>query len=66
MRIKHLCVLIHIRKKGEVGTVCSNDVPRLTLTYLTSRSNLLPNAFKLEKIYNVFLNTVKAKVNIFT
>ena len=26
--------------------VCSNDVPRLTLTYLISRSNLLPNAFK--------------------
>ena len=24
--------------------VCSNDNPRLTLTYLTSRSNLLPNA----------------------
>ena len=26
--------------------VCSNDDPRLTLTYLTSRSNLFPNAFK--------------------
>ena len=26
--------------------VCSNDEPRLTLTYLTSRSNLIPNAFK--------------------
>ena len=26
--------------------VCSNDDPRLTLTYLTSRSNLLPNALK--------------------
>ena len=26
--------------------VCSNDGPRLTLTYLTSRSNLLSNAFK--------------------
>ena len=25
--------------------VCSNDDPGLTLTYLTSRSNLLPNAF---------------------
>ena len=24
----------------------SNDDPKLTLTYLTSRSNLLPNAFK--------------------
>ena len=26
----------------------SNGDPRLTLTYLTSRSNLLPNAFKWE------------------
>ena len=26
--------------------VCSNDDPKLTLTYITSRSNLLPNAFK--------------------
>ena len=25
--------------------VCSNDDPELTVTYLTSRSNLLPNAF---------------------
>ena len=28
--------------------VCSNNDPRLTLTYLTSRSNLLPNRFKLD------------------
>ena len=28
--------------------VCSNDGPMLTLTYLTSRSNLLPNAFKFD------------------
>ena len=28
--------------------ICSNDEPRLTLIYLTSRSNLLPNAFKYE------------------
>ena len=28
--------------------VCSYDDPRLTLTHLTSRSNLLPNAFKLD------------------
>ena len=26
--------------------VCSNDDPKMTLTYLTPRSNLLPNAFK--------------------
>ena len=25
--------------------VCSNDDPRMTLTFLTSTSNLLPNAF---------------------
>ena len=34
--------------------VCSNDDPRLTLTYLTSRSNLLPNAFKLEQFCKVY------------
>ena len=28
--------------------MCSNDDPRLTLTYLTSRSNLLPNTFNWE------------------
>ena len=28
--------------------VCSNDDARLTVTNLTSRSNLLPNAFKWE------------------
>ena len=28
-----------------VYQVCSNDDPKLTLTYLRSRSNLLPNAF---------------------
>ena len=29
----------------EAYQVCSNDDPELTLTYLTSRSNLLPDAF---------------------
>ena len=43
-----------------------ND-PRLTLTYLTSRSNLLPNAFKWEFFLTVdCLNTVEAKVIILT
>ena len=32
---------------------CSNDDPRLTLTYLTSRSNLFPNAFKWENFRKV-------------
>ena len=47
--------------------VCSNNDPRLTLTYLTSWSNLLPNAFKWEIFWKVnFLNTVEAKVIILT
>ena len=33
--------------------VCSNDDLRLTLTYLMSRSNLHPNAFKWENFYKV-------------
>ena len=42
--------------------VCSNDDPRLTLTYLTSRSILLPNAFEWEVFGKVeFLNTVEPK-----
>ena len=28
--------------------VCSNDDPKMTLTYLTVRSNLFPNAFEWE------------------
>ena len=46
--------------------VCSNNDPRLTLTYLTSRSNWLPNAFKWDFFKVDFLNTVKAKVIILT
>ena len=30
--------------------VYSNDDPRLTLTYFTARSNLVPYAFVLEKV----------------
>ena len=48
--------------------VCMNNDPRLTLTYLTSRSNLLPNAFKLKKFGKVdfFFKTVEALVIILT
>ena len=43
--------------------MCSNYDPKLTLTYLTSRSNLLPNAFKRDFfLKDDFLNTVEAKV----
>ena len=41
--------------------VCSNDDLRLTLTYLTSRSNLLPNAFKWDFFKVDFLNLLKPK-----
>ena len=44
-----------------------NNDTRLTLTYLTSRSNLLPNAFEWEIFLKVeFFNTVEAKVIILT
>ena len=33
----------------EYYQVCSNDDPKLTLTYLKARSNLVPNAFVWEK-----------------
>ena len=47
--------------------VCSNDDPRLTLTYLTSRSNLLPNAFTWEIFEKlIFLKTIEAFVIILT
>ena len=54
-KIKNL--LLQNQKACDIGTwyvalgmwglpSCSNDDPKLTLTYLVSRSNLLPNAFK--------------------
>ena len=57
-------LLLQNQKADDLGTwyvalgcgayqVCSNDDPRLTLTYLTSRSNLLPNAFKWENFDKV-------------
>ena len=52
---------------GDVGpTNHSNGDPRLTLTYLTSRSNLLPNAFKWENFWKVdFFKTMETLVNFF-
>ena len=45
--------------------MCSNDDPRVTLTYLMSRTSLLPYAFELDIfLKNDFLNTVEAKVMI--
>ena len=47
--------------------VCSNDDPKMTLTYLRSRSNLPPNAFEWEIfLKGCILNTLEAKVIIFT
>ena len=41
--------------------VCSNDDPRVTLTYLTARSNLVTKAFLLEKVKTVdFPDTIAA------
>ena len=41
---------------------CSNGDPRLTLTYLTPSSNLLPNAFNLDFFGKIdFLNILKPK-----
>ena len=42
--------------------ICSNDDPRLTLIYLTSRSNLLPNGYEIGFFLKSFnFNTVEAK-----
>ena len=41
--------------------VCSNDEPRVTLTYFTARSNLVTLAFLLEKVKTVdFSETIAA------
>ena len=41
--------------------VCSNDDPRVTLTYLTARSNLVTKAFLWEKVKTVnFSETIAA------
>ena len=39
--------------------MCSNDDPRVTLTYLKSRSNLLPKAFKYENFEVIFFKLWK-------
>ena len=46
--------------KCMVYQIYSNDDSWLTLTYLTSRSNLLPNAFKFENILKLIFDTVEA------
>ena len=54
---------------GDLGAyqVCSNDYPRLTLTYLTSRSNLLPKMHLNGIFLQIdFMNTVEAKDIILT
>ena len=41
--------------------VCSNDDPRVTLTYFTARSNLVPSVFLWEKAKIVdFSETIAA------
>ena len=46
--------------------ICSNNDPKLTLTYLTLMSDLLPNAIKLDFFTVDILKTVEAKVIILT
>ena len=40
----------YVASGAGVLQVCSNDDPRLTLTYFTARSNLVPYAFVREKV----------------
>ena len=66
-------LLLQNQKTDDLGTwyvalgvlayqVCSNNDPRLTLTDLTSRSSLLPNAIKWDFFWKVdFLNTLKSQ-----
>ena len=74
--VKTLLNILQTQKSDYLGTwyvawgmwdyqVCPNDDPRLTLNYLASRSNLLPNAFKWE-FDDFFMKTVEAKVFILT
>ena len=43
------------------SSVCSNDDPRVTLTYFTARSNLVTYAFQWEKVKTVdFSETIAA------
>ena len=56
-------LLLQNQKAGDLGDV---GPTKLTLAYLTSRSNLLPNAFKWDFLEADFLNIVEAKVIILT
>ena len=40
--------------------VCSNDVPGVTLTYVTARSNLVTKAFLMEKVKRVDFSEIIA------
>ena len=57
-------LLLQNQKANDLGTwyvalgmwayqVCLNDEPKLTLTYLTSRSNLLPNALNRDFLLKI-------------
>ena len=46
---------------GDSSLSCSNDDPRVTLTYFTARSNLVTRAFLIEKVKTVdFSETIAA------
>ena len=46
--------------------VCSNYDPKLTLTYLTSRSNLLPNAIKWEFFSEIYFLMLLKRKSLFS
>ena len=61
------CLVCSIGDVGPTKFVQIMILPRLTLTYLTPRSNLLPNAFKWDFFRKVYVfKTVEAKVIILT
>ena len=45
MRVATLLEVWYVALGTRPIIVCSNDNPRLTLTYFTARSNLVPDAF---------------------
>ena len=58
-----ISTILDIKHRGlQPIIVCSNDDPRVTLTYFTARSNLVTSAFLWEKVKTVdFSETIAAR-----
>ena len=52
------------RTIGPTLVVCSNDYPRVTLTYFTARSNLVTLAFLWEKVKTVDFSDIIAACDL--